>query len=257
MQIELTRRETCGIRLENLNEKSIEQQVIDLRKEGKTIRQIEDRLHKSSRKVIDILKNNELREIKEELKAKENQRKKVQQTTYTKALKLLSNGNSVLDVTIKLGITSDESKKAYFDFQDLQTTDQFGKVYNQSREYFPVLLPFCKTLKEKGLGIKEANLALEYAMNRSEAEDRLRNLIKLLNLVRTEAEERKDGLLSIIKFARQLPFADSDGMINVQNFSFKLFVTKIVDEFSLDKSSPSKQNYVTLNYLTPSIHDFR
>jgi hypothetical protein len=84
--------------------------------------------------------------MKKELKATENQKKEVQQTNYTKALKLFSKGYSVLDVTIKLGITSDESKKAYFDFQDIQTADQFGKFYNQLHKYLPLLLPICKTI---------------------------------------------------------------------------------------------------------------
>jgi Mor family transcriptional regulator len=245
MQIDLTIKDTCVLGLEHLNEKSTEQQVIDLRREGKTVRELAKCLHISSRNVVAILKNNELREIKEELKAKENQRKEVQQTNYTKALKLFSKGYSVLDVTIKLGITSDESKKAYFDFQDIQTTDQFGKFYNQLHKYLQVLLPLCKTIQENGLGEKEANLALEYAKNRLGAEDRLRNLTRLLNMCRTEAEVRsKDVLPSIIGLARQLPFEDSDGMLNIQNFDFKLFVSKIVDEFGLDKCAPSKDNYL-------------
>ena len=243
MQIELTIRDTCVIGLEHLSEKSTEQQVIDLRRAEKTVREIANCLHISSRNVIATLKNYKQREF--ELKAKENQRKELQQSNYIKALKLFSKGYSVLDVTIKLGITSDESKKAYFDFQDIQTTDQFGKFYNQLHKYLQVLLPLCKTIQENGLGEKEANLALEYAKNRLGAEDRLRNLTRLLNMCRTEAEVRsKDVLPSIIGLARQLPFEDSDGMLNIQNFDFKLFVSKIVDEFGLDKCAPSKDNYL-------------
>jgi hypothetical protein len=121
----------------------MDQQIIDLRLKGRTVREIANCLHMSSRKVVATLKNNEQREREEELKAKENQSKEHQQSNFTKALRLFSKDHSVLDVTIKLGITSDESKKAYFDFKDLQTTDQFGKDYNQLHEYFPVLLPLC------------------------------------------------------------------------------------------------------------------
>lgn len=196
------------------------------------------------------LKNNDQREIEEELKAKENQRKEVQQTNYTKALRLFSKGYSVLDVTIKLGITSDESKKMYFDFKYLQTTDQFGKFYNQ--EYLPVLLPLCETLKDKGLGLKEANLALEYAKNRSEAEDCLRNLTGLLNLFRTVAKVRtKDVLASIIGLARQLPAHDSNGSLNVQNLEIKILVSKIVDECGLDVCAPSKANIKDISHPDP------
>ena len=213
-----------------MNDKSTEQKVIDLRREGKTIRDIAEHLHKSLSYVVTTIKNNDQREIEEELKAKENQRKEVQQANYTKALRLFSKGYGVLDVTIKLGITSEESKKMYFDFKDLKTTDQFGKFYNQLQEYLPVLLPLCETLKDKGLGLKEANLALEYAKNRSEAEDHLRNLTGLLNLFRTVAKVRTDDVLaSIIGLARQLPAHDSNGSLNVQNLEFKILVSKIVD----------------------------
>jgi hypothetical protein len=95
------------------------------------------------------------------------------------------------------------------------------------------------------LGEKEANLALEYAKNRSGAEDRLRNLTRLLNMCRTEAEVRtKDILPSIIGLTRQLPVKNPNGSLNVQNFDFKLFVSKIVDEFGLGKCAPSKENYL-------------
>jgi transposase len=66
--------------MEHLNDKSTEQKVIDLRREGKTIRDIAEHLHKSLSYVVTTLKNNDQREIEEELKAKENQRKEVQQT---------------------------------------------------------------------------------------------------------------------------------------------------------------------------------
>jgi hypothetical protein len=252
MQIELTLRGTYIVGLEHMNDKSTEQEVIELRREGKNIREIAKHLHKSLSYVVTTLKNNEQREIEEEFKAKENQRKEVQQTNYTKALKLFSKGYSVLDVTIKLGITSEESKKTYFDFQDLQTTDQFGKFYNQLHEYLPVLLPLCKTLKDKGLGLKEANLALEYAKNRSETEDRLRNLTRLLNLFRVEAKVRtKDVLPSLIGLARQLPAHDSNGSLNVQNLDFKILVSRIVDEFGLDKCAPSKVSIKDINHPDP------
>ena len=218
-----------------------EQQVIELRREGKTIREIAKCLHKSSRKVEDVLKNNEQRELEEEIRARENQSKGRLQSNYTKGLKLLSKGASVLDVTIKLGITSDESKKAYFDFRDLQTADQFGKDYNQLHEYFPVLLPLCKTVMDKGLSLNEANLALKYAKNESEAEDHLRYLAKQLTTYRDMAVPSNDVLGSMIKFARQLPSEDSDGHSNVQNIAFKMFVCKIVEELGLVKCTLSEQ----------------
>jgi hypothetical protein len=87
-----------------LDEKS-RKQVVDQRREGKTIRQIAKNTGKSTRTVTTILKDEELGEIEAELRVKEKERSDVKQTNYTKALRLFSKGKSVLDVTIKLGIT--------------------------------------------------------------------------------------------------------------------------------------------------------
>jgi hypothetical protein len=116
-------------------------QVVDQRREGKTIRQIAKNTGKSTRTVITILKDEELGEIEAELRVKEKEKSDVKQTNYTKALRQFSKGKSVLDVTIKLGITSNEAKMAYIDFRDSQTCDQFGKDYNQFKEYFRPCCP--------------------------------------------------------------------------------------------------------------------
>jgi hypothetical protein len=186
------------VELEHLSDKSTEQQIIDLRRKGRTVREIASCLHISSRKVEATLKNNEQRELEEDLRVEESQSKERQQSNYTKALKLFSKGYSVLDVTIKLGVTSDESKKAYFEFRDIQTADQFGKDYNRLHEFFLILLPLCKTVMDKGLRLKEADLALKYAKNESEAEDRLRYLAKQLTMFLSVKNPTDDVLPSMI-----------------------------------------------------------
>jgi hypothetical protein len=212
----------------------MEQQVISLRRKGRTIREIANYLHTSSRNVVATLKNNEQKISEEELNAREDQRKEVQQSNYTKALKLYSKGNSVLDVTIKLGITLEESKKAYFDFRDIQTTDEFGKDYNRLQEYFPVLLPLCKTVMGQGLSLKDADLALKYAKNEPQAENRLRYLAKLLATCRAERKIPANKVLSsMVEFAVQSPSKDSDGHLNIQNIAFRMFVIKMVEELDL------------------------
>jgi hypothetical protein len=186
------------VELEHLSDKSTEQQIIDLRRKGRTVREIASCLHISSRKVEATLKNNEQRELEEDLRVEESQSKERQQSNYTKALKLFSKGYSVLDVTIKLGVTSDENKKAYFEFRDIQTADQFGKDYNRLHEFFLILLPLCKTVMDKGLRLKEADLALKYAKNESEAEDRLRYLAKQLTMFLSVKNPTDDVLPSMI-----------------------------------------------------------
>jgi hypothetical protein len=215
-------------------EKILKEQVVARRREGKTIREIARGMGTSSRTVIAILKNNELTETKAELAAKEKEERDVLQINYTKAMRLFSKGKSVLDVTIKLGITSNEAKKAYVDFCDLQTCDQFGKVYYQFKEYLPALLPLYKTILEKGLSSNDALIALEYAKNRVNAEAELESLSRLVVDLRAEEKMHIIKLIpSMVGFALQLPARDPDGSLISQNLSYKLSVSKMVDELGL------------------------
>jgi hypothetical protein len=216
-----------------LDEKS-RKQVVDQRREGKTIRQIAKNTGKSTRTVITILKDEELGEIEAELRVKEKEKSDVKQTNYTKALRQFSKGKSVLDVTIKLGITSNEAKMAYIDFRDSQTCDQFGKDYNQFKEYLPALLPLHEMCMDKGLNSNDVFLAIEYAKNRSKAEVDLQMLSR--SIIALQIEEKtsvRKVLPSIIQLARRLPVTDPEGSLLLQNLKFKMSVSKVVDELGL------------------------
>jgi hypothetical protein len=216
-----------------LDEKS-RKLVVDQRREGKTIRQIAKNTGISTRTVITILQDKELGEIEAELRAKEKEKSDVKQTNYTKAMRLFSKGKSVLDVTIKLGITSNEAKMVYIDFRDLQTCDQFGKNYNQIKEYLPALLPLHEMCMNKGLSSNDVYLAIEYAKNRSKAEVDLQMLSR--SIIALQIEERtsvRKALPSMIQLARRLPVTDPDGSLLPQNLEFKMSVSKVVDELGL------------------------
>lgn len=215
-------------------EKTLEEQIVAQRQEGKTIREIARGLGTSSRTVQATLKNNELTEIKAEIAAKEKEKRDVLQSNYTKGLRLFSKGKGVLDVAIKLGITTDEAKKIYVDFCNLQTCDQFGKVYDELKEYLPALLPLYKTIKDRGLSSNDLYLALEYATNRTKAEADIQYLGRLVNDLQA-AEKMSVGkmLPSMIQFALRLPAIDRDGSPIGQNIAFKISVSKMVDELGL------------------------
>lgn len=215
-------------------EKILNEQIVAQRREGKTIREIARGLGTSSRTVQATLKNNELNEIKAELAAKEKEKRDVLQSNYSKALRLFSKGKGVLDVAMKLGVTADGAKKIYVDFCNLQTCDQFGKVYDELKEYLPALLPLHKTIKEKGLSSNDVFLALEYATNRTKAEADLQYLGRLVNELQA-AEKMSVGkmLPSMIQFALRLPAIDLDCSPISQNIAFKISVSKMVDELGL------------------------
>ena len=94
--------------------------VIELRKEGKTIREICKEMHMSSRTVIGILKDNSSKEAQEEELRKAQEQQNALQTNYTRALRLFKEGKSLLDVTIELGLFAEETKRAFDDFQEIR-----------------------------------------------------------------------------------------------------------------------------------------
>lgn len=215
-------------------EKILKEQIVAQRREGKTIREIASCLGTSYRTVQATLKNNELTEIKAELAAKEEEKRDVLQSNFTEGLRLFSKGKGVLDVALKLGVTADEAKKIYVDFCNLQTCDQFGKVYDELKEYLLALLPLHKTIKEKDLSSNDVFLALEYATDRTKAEADLQYLGRLVNELQA-AEKMSVGkmLPSMIQFALRLPAIDLDASPISQNIAFKISVSKIVDELGL------------------------
>ena len=99
--------------------------VIELRKEGKPIREIAKQMHMSSRTVIDILKDNSSKEAREESRRKEQDQQNAVRTNYTKALRLFKKGKNLLDVTIELGILAEETEKAFLDFSDMNMRGRF------------------------------------------------------------------------------------------------------------------------------------
>jgi transposase len=136
--------------------------VIELRKEGKTIREIANQMHKSSRTVIDILKDNNSKEKREESSRKEQEQQNAVLTNYTKALRLFKEGKSLLDVTIELGVLAEETKKAFFDFWEMSSADDFRGVYENIKPYLPDLMSLWKTIIEKGLDVKDVLVAIEH-----------------------------------------------------------------------------------------------
>lgn len=90
------------------------------------------------------------------------------QTNYTKALRLFKEGKSLLDVTIELGVLAEETKKAFFDFWDMSSVDHFRGVYEDIKPYLAGLLTLWEMMREKGLGVKDALVAI--ASDRAKAE---------------------------------------------------------------------------------------
>ena len=84
--------------------------VIELYKQGKTIREIAKEVHMSFSRISEII--NEYEGI--------NSEKKVPVSKETKALKLFSNGKDLVYVATKLDMKPDDVRKLYLEYQSLQ-----------------------------------------------------------------------------------------------------------------------------------------
>ena len=124
-----------------------------------------------------MLKDNSSKEALEESRRKEQEQQNVGQINYTRALRLFKEGKSLLDVTIELGVSAEETKRAFFDFRDITNGDDFRGVYEEIKPYLPDLLTVWKIVREKGLGVKDALFAIEHASERAKAEEELRAII--------------------------------------------------------------------------------
>ena len=114
-----------------------------------------------------ILKDDSLKEAREESRRIEQEKRNVVQTNYTKALRLFKDKKSLLDVTIELGVSAEETKKAFLDFWDMSSVDDFRGVYEDIKPDLPAIVSLWKTIKEKGLGVKDVHFAIDRASYRA------------------------------------------------------------------------------------------
>lgn len=150
--------------------------IIELRNQGKTIRVIAKELGMSSRTVIGILNDNSAKDARAGAEKKNQEQQYLLQTNYTRALRLFRDGISLLDVTIDLGVFAEETKRTFFDYQEINGLDNFRGVYEDIRSSLPALLTLWGMMTERGLGVKDALVAIEYASDRAKAERELQFL---------------------------------------------------------------------------------
>ena len=101
-----------------------EKRVLEWLDQNKSYREIQDRLHISSRDISFIAKKAKAKKDKEE-------EKKRQTSNTSKAYKLFTKGKSLLYVATTLGIEAPEARKIYMDYLDLKGYHHVGEVLQQ------------------------------------------------------------------------------------------------------------------------------
>jgi len=107
-----------------ISSKEKEKRVLEWLDQNKSYREIQDRLHISSRDISFIAKKAKAKKDKEE-------EKKRQTSNTSKAYKLFTKGKSLLYVATTLGIEAPEARKIYMDYLDLKGYHHVGEVLQQ------------------------------------------------------------------------------------------------------------------------------
>ena len=107
-----------------ISSKEKEKRVLEWLDQNKSYREIQDRLHISSRDISFITKKAKAKKDKEE-------EKKRQTSITSKAYKLFTKGKSLLHVATTLGIEAPEARKIYMDYLDLKGYHHVGEVLQQ------------------------------------------------------------------------------------------------------------------------------
>jgi hypothetical protein len=107
-----------------ISSKEKEKRVLEWLDQNKSYREIQDRLHISSRDISFIAKKAKAKKDKEE-------EKKRQTSITSKAYKLFTKGKSLLYVATTLGIEAPEARKIYMDYLDLKGCHHLVEVLQQ------------------------------------------------------------------------------------------------------------------------------
>ncbi len=117
--------------------------VIELYKQGKTIREIAKEVHMSFSRISEII--NEYEGI--------NSEKKVPVSRETKALKLFSNGKDLVYVATKLDMKPDDVRKLYLEYQSLQGLPFLKDMVNEIGNSLPSFVQAYRKIVRSGIDI--------------------------------------------------------------------------------------------------------
>ena len=132
-----------------LSVKEKEKYVIELRKQGKTYREIAHELKISPREISRILK-------KANMEIEEKERKKIVLSNTAKALQLYKKGKSPTDVAIKLDLSTQEANSLYIDYLSLNNLHHFIERFKEfNKDSLQDLIDNCDYMKENGITKEE------------------------------------------------------------------------------------------------------
>ena len=124
----------------------IEEHIVRLHKEGKTIREISKEVRKNFTYIGAVLK----RRFPDEYVNNDNGKTISKET---QALKLFKKGKDLVYVTTKLDMKPDDVKKLYIEYQSLQGLPSLKDIHNELGNFLPSFVQAYKKILQSGIGI--------------------------------------------------------------------------------------------------------
>jgi transposase len=203
--------------------KEKEEYVIELYKQGRTIREIAQEVHISFGVIGDIIKK-----VRGDDQGKEKQNK----SKDTQALKLFSEGNEPIEVAIKLDLGADEVNRLYREFWKLKRLYKLTELYEEIRNFLPSFLELFRIMKKEGL-LSEKDIAtiLKSASELPDINNKFQRLIEQVTWMENARDKCKVELSDLRKqvstFKKFLGWCQSD--LDLKRQKIEYMDNEIVD----------------------------
>src|SRR5689334_21974104 len=127
-----------------------ERYVLDLYQQGNTIRQIAQLAHMSFGDIGTITKKHK-KEMERENEPPKERTYNRPKSKVTQAIKLFSEGKTLVDVAIALDLPPDKVQEMHRQFLQLNNMDKLVRVFDEMQDYLPSLLEFFRLVVNRGL----------------------------------------------------------------------------------------------------------
>lgn len=165
-----------------LSVKQKEKYVIELRKQGKTYRDIAHELKISPREISKILK-------KANMEIEEKERKKLVLSNTAKALRFYKKGKSPTDVAIKLDLSPQEANSLYTDYLSLNKLHHFVERYKVlNKNSLQDLIDNYDYMKENGITKEEIVEAIKISNDYPKIKEEHHNISEELKDLKKQSE---------------------------------------------------------------------
>ena len=208
-----------------LSVKQKEKHVIELRKQGKTYREIAHELLISPREISRILK-------KATGEIEEKERKKIVLSKTAQALRLYKKGKSPTDVAIKLDLSPQETNSLYHNFLYLNNLHHFVETFKEfnKNDSLQDLFDYYDFMKENGITKEE----IVEAIKQSNDYPKIKEEYDVINDQLPELKRQRDFYISDNKFliSKNWELNNQNNSLVSKNESAKRMLQSMEDEIN-------------------------